>query len=205
MHYLYVASLLYLSMIYLPQTTNTSFRSNIFLMIFFFIQMAYVILSAKQISHGYPNEDTNIANMIEKNYSLLNRILFLVKIEWFVWYRPIATFPSCLSSTRFSIGPSQIRLWISFTGLRCTVLMLSCMMLNVEYTLKGLMIQSDFYNKRKREREKKKRLGIEKICLGGFLLILLTVFVTKIIKCSLCWFSRFCCSHLSLLHWPQSL
>lgn len=76
MHYLYVGVILFLLMVYLPYSTNTSFRGNSFLLIFFFIQLAYFIVSAKQISHGYPNADNNIANMIERDYSIVNRVLF---------------------------------------------------------------------------------------------------------------------------------
>ncbi|CBK22984.2 uncharacterized protein [Blastocystis hominis] len=105
-HIIYSILIMIYLFIGIPYTTNTSFGSKDSVVFFTILQMLYIILSSLQISHGYPTSDNFINNIINKNYSIFNRVLFYVSLFILFDFSAIDTSPSSSKSTKFSTGPS---------------------------------------------------------------------------------------------------
>jgi singapore isolate B (sub-type 7) whole genome shotgun sequence assembly, scaffold_22 len=79
LQFLFNVFICFFLMVGLPYYTNTVFGRNPAAIVFFYIQLGYIVASAAQIREGYPNADSYIASMIDNSYSIFNRIIFFVR------------------------------------------------------------------------------------------------------------------------------
>ena len=82
LQFLFNVFICFFLMVGLPYYTNTMFGRNPAAIVFFYIQLGYIVASAAQIREGYPNADSYIASMIDNSYSIFNRIIFFVRFSF---------------------------------------------------------------------------------------------------------------------------
>ena len=192
MQTLFNGFILFFVLLFLPAFTKTPFGDNVNTVIFFLIQIGYIVASSKQIRYGYPTSDTYIASMIDSSYSILNRCIFLVGLSLeahfssslsFIFllfydhqlYRYIPFLFEIHQIFDWTLSTTSLHFvhWLKVYSAYTTLYDSKC---RVRDKQQFLTVQALYYAHDQKEREKRQRPLYEKIFIGGLLVVLL-VFV----------------------------